>query len=154
MPYKFCTQEGLISKIWNSAKTPLLNLKLHPINNAPQTTAFLIACRAFARVWSVEESVDASSSVSIKARSWTADITAWQAPHRAETTLLQESDIHNKLQRSHWGKSFSTAQYTLGETALSACPSFQGSWMPVNYWHFGELVNARYSIFAGAGCRH
>lgn len=45
--------------------------------------------------------MDASSSVSIKAHSWTADITAWQAPHRAETTLLQESDVHNKLQRSH-----------------------------------------------------
>lgn len=40
-----------------------------------QTTAFLIVCWTFARAWSVEEGTDASSTVSIKAHSWTADIT-------------------------------------------------------------------------------
>lgn len=39
-----------------------------------QTTAFLIVCWTFVRAWSVEEGMDASSTVSIKAHSWTADI--------------------------------------------------------------------------------
>lgn len=106
-----------------------------------------------ATVWSVEEGMGGSSAVNTTAPSRIAGITAWQAPRRVEMTLLQESDIHNKLQRSRRGEVFSTIQYTWGETAPSACLSFQGSWMPAKHWHFWELVNARYSIFAGAGSR-
>lgn len=39
-----------------------------------QTTAFPIVYWTFARTWSMEEGMDARSTVSIKARSWTADI--------------------------------------------------------------------------------
>lgn len=39
-----------------------------------QTTAFPIVYWTFARIWSMEEGMDARSTVSTKARSWTADI--------------------------------------------------------------------------------
>lgn len=142
----FVPQKGWFLTDLRFSQSPAWLLNLNLVTSAPPSHSDPNRLQQY-DTWM--KGMEASSTANIRAPSQILQ----QAPQGMEMTLLQGGGVHTKSQRSCWGRALSTVQQTRGQTALSACLSFQDSWMPAKHWHFGELGNARDSIFARAGSR-